>query len=312
VRPERELVIGSRGSRLALWQAEWIKGRIEAVGRPVRIEVIRTSGDRFLAQPLAAMGGKGVFVKEIEEALLGGTIDLAVHSLKDLPTDLPEGLAIACVPEREDPRDMLVARGSPAPADLPFRAVVGTGSPRRSCQLRALRPDLVVRDLRGNIDTRMARLKDGGYDAILLAVAGVRRLGAQVEGVLLGFDQMVPAVGQGAMAVEIREADEELIALLAPLHHAATALAVAGERSFLKALGGGCQAPIAAIGEIRNGRLRLRGLVADVGGSTLLRESREGRATESEGIGAALARSLLERGADDLIRRSSAPLPEGP
>jgi hydroxymethylbilane synthase len=312
VSPARELVIGSRGSRLALWQAEWIKGRIGTAGRPARIQVIRTSGDRFQARPLAAMGGKGVFVKEIEDALLARTIDLAVHSLKDLPTSLPEGLAIACVPEREDPRDMLVAPGSPAPADLRPGAIVGTGSPRRSCQMLALRPDLVVRDLRGNIDTRMARLKSGDYDAILLAVAGVRRLGARVEGTPLGFDQMVPAVGQGAMAIEIREADEDLIALLAPLQHPETALAVAAERAFLKALGGGCQAPIAAVGEIQKGRLLLRGLVADVGGSRLLRESREGPATGGEGIGAALAHSLLDRGAADLIRGSSAPLPEGP
>ncbi|MBI4169897.1 MAG: hydroxymethylbilane synthase [Acidobacteria bacterium] len=312
MRPPRDLVIGSRGSRLALRQAVWVKDRIEAAGRQARIEIIRTSGDRFAARPLAAMGGKGVFVKEIEDALLAGTIDLAVHSFKDLPTSQPEGLTIACVPEREDPRDMLLAPGAPTPADLPPGAVIGTGSPRRSCQMLALRPDLQVRDLRGNVDTRIARLGRGDYDAILLAVAGVRRLGIRVEGTVLDFDQMVPAVGQGAMAVETRARDEDLIAFFASLQHAATAAAVSAERAFLRALGGGCQAPIAAIGEIRGGRLRLRGVVADVAGSRLLREAREGPAGDSEGIGAALAQALLDRGAADLVRRFSAPLPEGP
>src|SRR6267142_6442659 len=223
----RTLVIASRASRLAMWQARWLQARLQEAGRAARIEIIRTSGDRFLDQPLASMGGKGVFVKEIEEALLLGAVDIAAHSLKDLPTSQPDGLVIACVPEREDPRDILVAPGAPGPAGLRPGAVVGTGSPRRSCQMRALRPDVVIKDLRGNLDTRLRRLRTGDYDAILLASAGVRRLALEVEGTVLDYDQMIPAVGQGALAIEIRTDDRGLAAILRPYDHAPTAIAVA-------------------------------------------------------------------------------------
>lgn len=305
-------MIGSRGSRLALWQAEWLRLRLLEAGRNSRVEIIRTSGDRFPDRSLASMGGKGVFVKEIEEALLAGNVDVSVHSLKDLPTSQPDGLTIACVPEREDPRDILLAPGAPGPAGLRPGAVVGTGSPRRSCQMRALRPDVVIKDLRGNLDTRLRRLRTGDYDAILLASAGVRRLALEVEGTVLDYDQMIPAVGQGALAIEIRTDDRGLAEILRPYDHAPTAIAVAAERALLRGLGGGCQAPIAAFGEVAGERLSLRALVAGPGGEPLLKERREGDARDAEAIGLDAARVLLARGASALVQGTSAPLPDAP
>jgi hydroxymethylbilane synthase len=297
----RPLVIGSRGSRLALWQANFVQGRLAAAGRPARILEIRTSGDRFTAQSLAAIGGQGLFVKEIEEALAAGTIDLAVHSLKDLPTQQPAGLVIACVPEREDPRDMLLARGAGTLGDLPRGASVGTGSPRRACQIRALRPDLVVRDLRGNVETRIARFERGDFDAIILAAAGIRRLGLSVEGAPLAVEEMLPAVGQGALAIETRGDDAETRSLLGALHHDATARAVTAERALLRGLGGGCQAPIAAHGVVADGRLVLHGLVADPEGRTVLRHQVGGDPADPEGVGNELAEAFLARGAAALL-----------
>jgi hydroxymethylbilane synthase len=307
----RELVIGSRGSALALWQAAWVRDRLRSLGRPARIRVIRTSGDRIAGRSLASLVGKGVFVKEIEDALLAGEVDLAVHSLKDLPAALPDGLALACVPEREDPRDLLVAPGAPSLPDLPRGAVLGTGSPRRACQARAARPDLRVRDLRGNVDTRLRKLREGRYDAILLAQAGVCRLGLACEGTILDADTMLPAVGQGAMAVEARADDQAIADLLAPLHHDATAAAVSAERAFLRALGGGCRAPIAALAVTQGTRLRLRGLVADPEGSTLLKDALEGDAGAPEAAGEALARALVARGAAPLLDRAGGTDPGG-
>lgn len=305
----RALRIGSRGSPLALWQAAWVRDRLRALGRAAEIEIIRTSGDRLAERPLAAMGGKGVFVREIEEALLAGRVDLAVHSLKDLPTGQPAGLVLACIPEREDPHDLLIAPGAPGLEALPPGAAVGTGSPRRACQLRARRPDLEMRDLRGNVDTRLRRLREGRYDAIVLARAGVTRLGLPVEAAILDFDTMLPAVGQGALAIETREEDRELRALLGGLHHPPTAAAVAAERAFLRGLGGGCQAPIAAVGEVAGATLRLRGLVADPRGETVLRESQEGTMARPEEAGEALARALLGRGAAALVAAPATPEP---
>ena len=305
-------MIGTRGSRLALWQAGWVRERLAAGGHAARLEMIHTSGDRLSARSLAEIGGKGVFVKEIEEALLDGRIDLAVHSLKDLPTEQPAGLTISCVPLREDPRDVLIARGGGGLMELCRGAVVGTGSPRRACQIRAVRSDLEIRDLRGNVDTRLAKLRQGDYDAIVLALAGLRRLGAADGGAVLDYEQMLPAVGQGAMAIETRAADTGLAVLLLPLHDAATAGAVRAERALLRGLGGGCQAPIAAIGEVRGERLELRGLVGDPQGSRLLRDRIEGRSAEPEAAGEALARVQLPRGAADLVRRARAEPPEGP
>jgi hydroxymethylbilane synthase len=303
----RTFVIGSRSSRLAVWQAGWVRDRLRAAGHEVRLETIRTSGDRIQDRPLAAFGGKGVFVKEIEEALLAGTIDLAVHSLKDLPTDQPEGLVVACVPPREDPRDLLVAHGAPTLAGLPPGATLGTGSPRRACQARARRPDLVLRDLRGNVDTRLLKQARGEYDAVIVALAGVRRLGAQTEGRPLPFEEMLPAVGQGALAVETRAADAGTAAALAALHDETSAAAVAAERAFLRALGGGCQAPIAALGTIQGGRLTLEGLVGDAASGRVIRDRAEGAAAGPEAVGRELAARLLDRGAADLVRRAGPP-----
>jgi hydroxymethylbilane synthase len=308
----RTVVVGSRGSRLALWQAEWLKTRLMETGRDARIEIIHTSGDRVLDRPLASIGGKGVFVKEIEEALLAGSVDVAAHSFKDLPTSQPDGLTIACVPEREDARDVLLAPGAPGPSALRPGAVVGTGSPRRSCQMRLLRPDVTIKDLRGNVDTRLAKLRKGDYDAILLARAGLRRLDIEAEGTVLDYHQMIPAVGQGAMAIEIRADDRELSEILRPHHHAPTAIAVAAERALLRGLGGGCQAPIAAFGEVAGQRLSLMALVAGPDGEPLLKDRREGEVRDAEAIGLDAARDLLARGAAVLVQGTSEPLPDAP
>jgi hydroxymethylbilane synthase len=306
----RPLVIGSRGSPLALWQANWTRDRIAAAGREVRIETIRTSGDRFGDRPLPLLGGQGLFVKEIEEALLAGAIDIAVHSLKDLPTAQPAGLVVGCIPERADARDLLLARGARTLRALPTGSIVGTGSPRRACQILAVRPDLAVRDMRGNVETRVAQWERGVYDAIILAAAGVARLGLHLNASLLGFDQMLPAVGQGALAIETREGDDDAHAVLAGLHHPPTAFAVAAERAFLRGLGGGCRAPIAAFAEVANGTVHLRGLAADPAGRRQVRGEQSGPAGSAEAIGLALARELLERGAADLLPRAPA-APEG-
>ena len=299
----RPLVIGSRGSRLALWQARFIQARLAEGGRAARIEEIRTSGDRFQEQSLAAIGGEGLFVKEIEEAILDGTVDLAVHSLKDLPTRQPPGLVLACVPEREDPRDLLVARGAATLQALPPGSIVGTGSPRRAGQVRALRPDLVIKDLRGNVETRVAKWQRGDYDAIILAAAGVKRLGLTLEAAPIPLDQMLPAVGQGALAVETRLGDAAAREAVAPLQHPPTAAAVAAERAFLRGLGGGCQAPIAAAAVADEGRLALEGLVARPDGRRVLRGRREGPASRAEEIGLELADLLMSQGAGDLLAR---------
>jgi hydroxymethylbilane synthase len=304
-RAARPLVIGSRGSRLALWQANWTKDRIEAAGRAVRIEVIRTSGDRFGDRPLPLLGGQGLFVKEIEESLLAGAVDIAVHSLKDLPTTQPAGLLVSCVPERADARDLLLARGARTLRALPTGSIVGTGSPRRACQILAVRPDLAVRDLRGNVETRVGKWEQGAYDAIILAAAGVARLGLEVNAVPLGIDQMIPAVGQGALAIETRADDGDARAVLAGLHHPPTAAAVAAERAFLRGLGGGCRAPIAAYAEeAAGGAIRLRGLAADPAGRRQVRGERSGPPGAAEEIGLALAQELLGRGAADLLPRA--------
>lgn len=309
----KTIVIGTRTSRLALWQANWVKDRLQEAGARVRLETIHTSGDRILDRPLAGLGGKGVFVKEIEEALLSRTIDLAVHSLKDLPTEQPEGLLIACVPRREDPRDLFLAPGRVGIMDLAAGAVVGTGSPRRACQIRALRGDLRLKDLRGNVDTRLARLARGDYDAIVLALAGVRRIGAQAEGTVLEFEQMLPAVGQGALAIETRSGEAPAPAALRSLHDPETAAAVAAERAFLRGLGGGCQAPIAAVALVRGATMTLRGLVGEPEGGRLLRERLEGPAAAPEDLGRRLADRLLAAGAADLVGLAPrAPLPEAP
>lgn len=306
---KRQLVIGSRGSKLALWQAEWVRSRLEAAGAgtEVRIEIIRTEGDVRRDVPLAVIGGRGVFTKELEQALLERRIDVAVHSLKDLPTVVPGGLTVAAVAEREDPRDALVPRADKmhegaAVKTLPRGACVGTSSQRRVAQLKFARPDLVVKDLRGNVDTRLRKLDAGWYDAVILAAAGLRRLGlAGRIGSYVSTEEMLPAVGQGALGVETRADDEEAIRLVRGLDHAETRAACEAERAFLRSLGGGCQVPIAAHASVRGGALRLEGLVAAPSGAKIVRDSVEGDARDAEAVGLALAERLRSRGAEALL-----------
>jgi hydroxymethylbilane synthase len=303
------LTIGSRGSKLALWQAEWIKARLgERHPRTqVFIEIIKTSGDVLKDAPLTLIGGKGVFTKELEEALLDGRIDLAVHSLKDLPTVLPCGLVIAAIPEREDTRDALVLRANlvieqPSIRNLPEGSHVGTSSLRRLSQLKHLRPDLVIKELRGNVDTRLRKLDEGQYDAIILATAGLRRLGLEKRiSAPIEIEEMLPAVGQGALAVETRSDDEETLRLLAALEHQQTRAACMAERALLRELGGGCQLPIAAHAIVNENRLQLDGLVADPSGETIIRDSLEGAASSAEQLGSELAARLRESGAESLL-----------
>src|SRR5450432_1362062 len=279
------LVIASRGSQLALWQARWVAAQLQAAGHECRIEIVKTTGDKITDVPLGIVGAqtgvKGLFTKEIEEALLDGRADLAVHSLKDLPTELPEGLVLAAVPEREDARDAVV--GSPL-ADLPVGARVGTSSLRRAAQLRNLRPDLQVASVRGNLDTRLRKLDEGQYDAILLAAAGLKRLGwADRIAEILPADTMCPAVGQGALAIETRASGAGFDACAA-LDHPATHAAVTAERGLLRALGGGCQVPIGAHATVEGGRLRLLGMVASPDGQEFLYSESEGMVAEAESI----------------------------
>lgn len=292
------LVIGSRGSQLALWQANHIKARLEALGVEVRIEIIKTTGDKITDVPLAKVGGKGLFTKEIEEALLDGRIDLAVHSLKDLPTELPAGLTLAAVPERELPFDAML--GSRL-AEIKQGAKVGTSSLRRAAQLRALRPDLVIENIRGNLDTRIRKLDEGQYDAILLAAAGLRRLGwADRIAELLPPDVMCSAVGQGALAIETRDSGEAL-EICRKLDHRETRACVTAERALLASLGGGCQVPIGAHASLDGGRLALRAIVAHPDGSTVLRHASEGAVDDAETLGRRAAQALLDGGAREIL-----------
>jgi len=293
--------IGSRGSALARWQAEHVRARLAALGHAATIRVITTTGDRIQDRRLDEVGGKGAFLKEIEEAMLAGEVDLAVHSLKDVPTALPAGLRLCAVLERADPRDALLSRAGLALKKLPAGARVGTTSLRRRAQVAALRPDLVLQDLRGNVDTRIRKLGEGACDAILLAVAGLERLGRRGEATeILEPDLFLPAPGQGAIALECREDDGAVVAAVAPLDHPDTARAVAAERALLAGLQGGCNVPLGAYAVREEGDVRLTGFVARPDGSGLLR----GQARDRDPLraGAALAEQLLARGAGQLMR----------
>lgn len=300
----RSLVIGSRGSKLALWQAEQARQRLQALNPRVEIgiQIIKTTGD-VKSEPLSVIGGKGVFTKELEDALLDRRIDIAVHSLKDLPTILPEPLAISAICEREDPRDALVLRADSSGADasllnLPERAVVGTSSQRRLAQLKALRGDVVVRDLRGNVDTRIRKLDEGQYDAVILASAGLIRLGLENRiSARISTNEMLPAVGQGAIAIETRSDDEFAVDTTSRLDHHETRLACLAERAFLRGLGGGCQLPIAAHAVIEDDLLLVQGLVAKPDGSQIWRDQLSGPPRNAEEIGSSLATLLMQRGA---------------
>lgn len=303
--PRPLLVLGTRGSKLALKQSEWFRSRIEAVAPEVRVTVqkIQTSGDKIVDVPLAKIGGKGLFVKEIEEALIAGDIDLAVHSMKDVPAQLPQGLEILCVPPREDPRDALISRNGMRFADLLRGASIGTSSLRRQSQLLHARPDLRIEMLRGNLDTRLKKLKEGQFDAIVLAAAGLRRL-AWAHEITEYLDPSVclPAIGQGALGIEGRSDDHFVRSVLNRLNDAATQTAVTAERALLHRLEGGCQVPIGAHAVLADEQVLLDGLVASVDGKTVIRETVQGRTQDAHSLGVVLAERLLAKGADRVLR----------
>ncbi len=301
----KTLRIGTRASQLALWQANWVKSELEKrhPGLEVSLTKIKTQGDKILDVPLALVGGKGLFVKEIEEAMLRGEVDVAVHSMKDVPTVFPEGLALRCITEREDPRDILILKpGFKTFHELPQGARIGTSSLRRKAQLLHLRPDFQMIDIRGNVETRIRKLTDEDLDAVVLAAAGMNRLGfAGNISEYLPVEISLPAIGQGALGLETRIADGEINALVDFFNHPDTAWAVTAERALLRRLEGGCQVPIAAYGTVSGGRVNLTGLVSSVDGRELLRLSAEAPVGEAERLGISLADDLLIRGAGRIL-----------
>jgi len=317
----KTIKLGTRGSQLALWQANWVKSEIEkrTPGLEVEIVKIKTTGDKILDVPLAKVGGKGLFVKEIEEALLDKRIDLAVHSMKDVPTDFPKGLHLAAITEREDPRDALIISQKSKVKSQKFKdlhqgAIVGTSSLRRSSQILNIRPDLKISQLRGNLNTRLKKLDEGQFDAIILAAAGVKRLGwADRITEYLPPDVSLPAIGQGALGIETRIDDQEINKLVLFFDHPATSIAVRAERALLKRLEGGCQVPIAAHGTVVadssaslntpiNEQLHLIGLVASTDGKKVIKDSVSGPTDKAEALGIELAEKLLKMGAWDILK----------
>jgi hydroxymethylbilane synthase len=300
-----KIIIATRASMLALWQAEWIKSQIKNIYPDTEVELnkIKTTGDKILDVPLAQVGGKGLFVKEIEEAMLRGEADLAVHSMKDVPTDLPEGLHLSAICKREDPRDAFIAgAGISSFNDLPQGGHVGTSSLRRMCQLLNRRSDIKITQLRGNVDTRLRKLADGEFDAIILATAGVKRLGYESRITeKLSIEISLPAIGQGAVGIECRNDDEFINSLLGKLNHDDTWICVIAERAFLKKLEGGCQVPIAAYAQLKDGKLIIEGLVGSLDGKTLIKESMQGKPEEAESLGTILAEKLLSQGAGEIL-----------
>jgi len=308
------LTIGSRGSKLALWQAHWVRDQLAAGGHEIEIRIIKTTGDKLqavapgeplpdsMAKTVAEAGSKGLFIKEIEEALLAGEIDVAVHSLKDLPTEQPAGLSLGAVPAREDARDIFISRNGKPLEMMPPGARVATSSLRRQTQLRALRPDVVSVAMRGNLDTRLRKLERGDCEALVLAAAGVHRLGL-TDQITAYFSpaQMCPAVGQGALGIEIRADDWRAREAVTRLDDLATHQAVRAERAVLRRLGGGCQVPIAAHAELEDGQLRLQGLVANLDGTQIIRAQTRGPASDPEALGAAVAEDLLRQGAKEIL-----------
>ena len=296
--------IATRKSALALWQAEYVKARLEFFhpGLVVELVPMSTQGDKILDTPLAKIGGKGLFVKELETAMLEDRADIAVHSMKDVPVEFPQGLMLSTICEREDPRDAFVSNQYQSLGQLPYGAVVGTSSLRRQCQIKALRPDLQIRDLRGNVNTRLAKLDAGEFDAIILAAAGLIRLGFQSRiATYLPVTQSLPANGQGAVGIECRSDDLAIRALLAPLEHPPTRLAVLAERAMNRALQGGCQVPIGAFAEIDGDAMYLRGLVGQLDGQNILQAEVRGAAADAEVLGQQLAELLLAQGAGEIL-----------
>jgi hydroxymethylbilane synthase len=302
------LRLGTRGSALALWQANWTRAALEKLwpGLAVQLLPIRTTGDKILDVPLARIGGKGLFTKEIDQALLAGDIDIAVHSLKDVPFQLPDGIELAAVPEREDPRDAFVSNG-PLLSELPSGAVIGTSSLRRQVQLRHRFPALSLQALRGNVDTRLRKLESGEYDGIVLALAGLKRLGrADRVSQILEDDTMLPAVGQGALAMVCRQGNEAAERALQVLNHPATRAAVTAERGLLRSLGGSCQVPVAGRARLNGSVLTIRGLIGSLDGSRLISDELSGSAGEPEKLGLELGEKLLSQGAGEILAEIAA------
>lgn len=301
----REIRIATRKSALALWQAEYVKARLEQAHPGLKVSLVPmvSRGDKLLDAPLAKIGGKGLFVKELETALLENEADIAVHSMKDVPMDFPEGLGLYCICEREDPRDAFVSNTYDSLDALPAGSVVGTSSLRRQAQLLARRPDLKIQFLRGNVNTRLAKLDAGEYDAIILAAAGLIRLGFEdrIRSSISAEDSL-PAGGQGAVGIECRSADSDVHALLAPLHHRETALRVTAERALNKHLNGGCQVPIACYALLEDDQLWLRGLVGQPDGGLLLRAEDRAASSDAEALGVRVAEALLAQGADAILQ----------
>lgn len=307
---KNKVVIGTRGSKLALWQAEWVKSELEKMSPGIKIELkkIKTTGDKILDVPLAQVGGKGLFVKEIEEALLSGKADLAVHSMKDVPTDFPKGLHLPVICKREDPRDAFITGIQNSRfkiqnfRDLPQSARIGTSSLRRSCQLLNIRPDLKIMQLRGNLDTRLRKLDEGHFDVIILAAAGVKRLGwSERITEILNPEISLPAIGQGAIGIECRVDDLFINKLIKPLNHTETSVCVRAERACLKKLEGGCQVPIAAHARVVNKKIVMDGLVGSVSGDRIIKDHMEGAPADAEKLGTELAGRLLAKGADKIL-----------
>ncbi len=301
----QKIRIATRESALAMWQAHFVKAELERFHPDLQVELLpmKSQGDKILDTPLAKIGGKGLFIKELETAMLAGEADIAVHSMKDVPMDFPEGLQLACICEREDPRDAFVSNTYNSLADLPEGAIVGTSSLRRECQLKALRPDLQINFLRGNVNTRLRKLDEGQYDAIILASAGLLRLemGDRIKQYISPED-ILPAVGQGAVGIECRAGDANILALLEPLAHLETTVRLTAERAFNKTLNGGCQVPIGGYAELTNTGLRFRGLVASVDGKQRFEYEVNGDATDARAIGIEVAEKLLADGAGEVLK----------
>lgn len=300
----KTLRIATRKSPLAMWQAEHIKSRLQALHEGLEVELVTftTQGDKILDTPLAKIGGKGLFVKELEVAMLEGRADIAVHSMKDVPMEFPEGLELGVICERENPQDAFISNKYSSLDELPQGAVVGTSSLRRQCQIQQLRPDLEIKSLRGNVQTRLGKLDAGEYDAIILAAAGLLRMEMQERITsYIPAEQSLPAGGQGALGIEWRVGDSAIHELIKPLHNDHTAACVLAERALNRRLQGGCQVPIAAYAELENNQLQLRGLVGSVDGKTILRTEQNGSAADAEEVGIAAAEHLLEQGAGEIL-----------
>ncbi|MFH1287302.1 MAG: hydroxymethylbilane synthase [bacterium] len=300
-----KIIIGTRSSALALWQTEFVVSEIRASNPAIEIEIkkIKTTGDKILDVPLAKVGDKGLFVKEIEESLLRGEIDLAVHSMKDVPTNLPSGLCIGAILKREDNRDVFISDSFKKIDELPLNASIGTSSLRRIAQLRSFRPDLEFKDLRGNIQTRLKKMKELNLDGIILAAAGVKRLGYK-DNICqyISYDLILPSVGQGSIGIEIKSSDDKVRKLIAPLNHDESYWVILGERALLRRLEGGCQVPIGSWGRVEKGRLVLDGVIASLDGKKMYKAGLRGEVKDAENIGVKLAEDLLARGGDKILR----------